>query len=104
MQDVRIDHAGIGRLLLGPQMRSLMQEKAEIAQALYREIVTKRSGRLAASARVETFVGGRRNDRWCGRLIVDAAQAPYAASHEYGTEHGAAARDLNLVLTMLGST
>ncbi|NEW33840.1 hypothetical protein GV791_14880 [Nocardia cyriacigeorgica] len=93
----------IAALLKSPEMRSLMLERAEIAQALYREIVAKRTGRLARSARVETFIGGRRNDRWCARLIVDAS---YAASHEYGTDDGsgvrAGAHDLNQVLNQLG--
>lgn len=110
MQNVRVDSSGIGELLLGPDMRSLMLERAEIAQAIYREQVSKRTGTLARSARVETFVGGRRNDRWCSRLIIDA---PHALPHEEGvgihagsTGEGAAqqpANDLNIVLNMLGA-
>jgi hypothetical protein len=80
-------------------MRTLVAGRAEVAKAIYQGIVAKRTGRLARSARVETFVGGKKNDRWIGRLIVDA---PYTASHEYGTEDGAGAHDLNIVLNQLG--
>lgn len=93
-------------LLVSPEMRALMFEKAEEAQAIYREIVAKRTGRLARSARVETFKGGVRHpgDRWSARLIVEAR---YAASHEFGTDDGdqgiiAGAHDLNVVLNALG--
>lgn len=110
MRDVRVDSNGIGELLLGSEMRALMYERAEMAQAIYRDEVTKRTGALARSARVETFVGGRRNDRWCSRMIVDA---PHALPHEdgVGIHRGSTgevgvqqpANDLNRVLNMLGS-
>lgn len=93
-------------LLLSSEMRALMFERGEMAQAIYRDIVAKRTGRLARSARVETFKGGTRRgqDRWCARVIVEAS---YAASHEYGVDDGdthilAAAHDLNIVLNQLG--
>lgn len=83
MQGIRIDSAGIGQMLKGQEMRSLMRSAGEQVEAIYRGTVARRTGRLAASTRVETFIGGRRNDRWNARVI---AEAPYAASHEYGTE------------------
>jgi|SRR5690606_21856033 len=100
------DNRAVKQILVSPEMRALMFERGEIAQAIYRDIVSKRTGRLARSARVETFKGGdlRPGDRWCARLIVDA---PYAASHEYGTDDGdmtvqAGFHDLNTVLNELG--
>lgn len=98
------DNPAIRALLLSPGVRSLVQKRAEIARDLYRAIVAKRTGRLARSARVETFLGGQHQDRWCARVIVEA---PYAASHEYGVDDGdthilAAAHDLNIVLNQLG--
>ncbi|MBF6328734.1 hypothetical protein [Nocardia transvalensis] len=98
------DNPAVTALLVSPRMRSLMAERGELAQALYREIVAKRTGRLARSARVETFIGGRRNDRWYSRLIVGER---YAASHEFGTDDGdegirAGAHDLNVVLNSMG--
>ncbi|MFR9767055.1 hypothetical protein [Nocardia sp. SC052] len=98
----------IAGLLLSAQMRSLMFERAEIAQAIYREIVAKRTRRLARSARVETFLGGRNKDRWCSRLIVGGSEAPHGLPHEFGSDDGdedirAGVFDLNRVLNMLGS-
>ncbi|PQP24162.1 hypothetical protein [Rhodococcus opacus] len=113
MLDVNIPapNPGLAQLLLSPEMRSLMQERAEMAQALYRADVAKPTGRLARSARVETAIGGRNNDRWVSYLIVDA---PYAASHEFGRGNKprstgqavsveTAANDLNRALNMLGA-
>lgn len=107
MEDVNVPvpNPFITQWLLGNTARSMVREAAEIAQALYQGRVAKRTGRLARSARVETFKGGVHQDRWCGRLIVDA---PYAASHEFGhddgdTNIGAAAHDLNAVLNELAA-
>lgn len=87
LSDIRIDHDGIGRYLKGPEVRSLVRGSAEEVEALYRASVAKRTGRLAGSTRIETFIGGRKNDRWCARLI---ANTTYAAPHEFGydTEDG----------------
>lgn len=105
LNDIPSPNRAVAGLLLDPKMRSVMVQAAEIAQALYREVVAKRTGRLAGSARIETFIGGQDNDRWCSRLIVDA---PYTASHEYGVDDGderivAGHHDLNQVLNMLAS-
>ena len=101
---------GMGLILKSSSMRSTVQEVAELAQAVYQEEVAKRTGRLARSARVATSIGGRRNDRWVGHLVVDAR---HAASHEYGvgihsgsTGEGGIqqpAADLNRVLNVIGS-
>lgn len=100
------NHAVLG-IMKSAQMRSLMFERAEIAQAIYTDTVSKRTGRLARSARVETFIGGKANDRWCGRLIVGEA-TQYGLAHEFGYDDGdegigAAYHDLNEVLNMLGT-
>ena len=107
---VPVPNPALAQILLSPTMRSLMQERAEMAQALYRGEVAHRTGRLAASARVETAIGGKKNDRWVSHLLIDT---PYADSHEFGrgdkpgstgqaASIEAAANDLNRVLTMLG--
>jgi len=98
----------IAGILLSSQMRALMRERAEIAQAIYRDIVAKRTGRLARSARVETRIGGRQKDRWVGVLTIGGSEAPHGLPHEFGTDDGdtnvqAAAHDLNQVLNMLGT-
>ncbi|MFC9892113.1 hypothetical protein ACFVMC_00325 [Nocardia sp. NPDC127579] len=102
----------IAGILLSATMRALMYERAEIAQAIYRDIVSKRTGRLARSARIETFRGGRLKDRWKARLIVGGNEAPHGLGHEYGyevrdtsgetTSVVAGAHDLNQVLNRLG--
>ncbi|MBF6301169.1 hypothetical protein IU459_27025 [Nocardia amamiensis] len=103
----------IAGLLLSAQMRSLMFEVAEIAQAIYRDEVSQRTGRLARSARVETFRGGRLKDRWKSRLVIGGSEAPHGLSHEFGYEiHDddgnvtavvGGAHDLNQVLNRLGT-
>lgn len=103
MRDINIPvpNPALSAILKSDEVRSLVREKAEIAQAIYRGLVAKRSGRLARSARVQTFED---DGRWKGRLIVDA---PYAASHEYGTGRTGgrpiqrAAHDLNRVLNAM---
>lgn len=98
----------IAAILLSSRMRAMVFERAEIAQAIYRDVVAKRTGRLARSARAETIIGGRNKDRWVGVLTVGGTEAPYGLPHEYGSDDGntqvrAAAHDLNQVLNMLGT-
>jgi hypothetical protein len=112
MENVSVNHEGIGQFLKSQKMRSLVRERAEIAQAVYQGIVAKRTGRTARGARVETFIGGRRMDRWYGRLIVES---PAVLPHEFGrgihpgsTDAGRAGKqqaadDLNTVLNTLGA-
>ena len=99
LHDVKVDHKGIRELTMGPEMRSLMRGYAEEIEAIYRTIVAKRTGRLARETRIETFIGGRRNDRWVARLI---AYAPYAASHEFGTSDQPGYHELLKALHMRG--
>ncbi|MEU3011058.1 hypothetical protein [Nocardia asteroides] len=95
----------ITALLLGSEMRSLMREKGELAEALWRELVAIRTGRLARSSRIETHIGGRSNDRWAATLIVGTG-APYGVAHEFGHDNDGrpvvGAHELNAALTMLG--
>jgi hypothetical protein len=100
MENFRYDYRGMGEWLKGPEARDLVRAKANRAEELYQAIVTRRTGQLAESTRVELSVGGARNDRWVADLVVGA---PYAASHEFGTQHQSDADDLNVVLSMLGS-
>ncbi len=105
------NHAGIGQLLKGSEMRSLVRERTEMAEAIYRARVARRTGILARDTRVSTFLGGplndmARGDRWVGRLTVGNQRVVYAASHEFGTDDGderivAGAHDLPAVLAEL---
>lgn len=72
----------VTRWLKGPEAKKLVTRQANRALAIYRTIVAKRTGELAASAHVVTRLGGIKNDRWQAHVVVEA---PYAASHEYGT-------------------
>lgn len=104
MRDVNIPTPNpfIADWLIGPECRSLVFEVGEVSKALYQEHVHKRTRRLAASARVETFIGGRKSDRWASRLIIGEG-INYGPSHEFGTDDGdehieAGFHDLNWVL------
>lgn len=108
MEDVNVPSPNpfITEWMAGPICRSIMFESAELYEALYREIVAKRTGELARSTHVSTGLEG---GRWTGILDVGFVGAPYAASHEYGTgrtnpdEALPAAHDLNTILDMMGS-
>ena len=103
----------LAQIAVSSQMRSVVLEAAEIAQAIYRDSVSKRTGRLAQSARVETAKGGRLKDRWIGRLSVGGTEAPHGLGHEFGwdvtNKAGTVVRsvpgahDLNYVLNVLGA-
>lgn len=97
LTDIKVDHDGLRDLTMGPQMRSLMREYGDEIEAIYRGIVAKRTGRLARETRVETFIGGRKNDRWVARVI---AYADYAASHEFGTSEQRGYHELRKALEM----
>jgi hypothetical protein len=76
------DHRGIGALLRGPEIRSLVTEKAEIAVALYRSKVKRRTGENARDVRIHTEIGAdRHGGRW---TAVVTAYAPHAAAREFG--------------------
>lgn len=120
----------LGAVLASPQIRSTVFEIAEIAQAIYRDRVAKRTGRLAASARPSTQFDRvyKGQPRWVGVLTIGGigprGTVDYAAAHEFGADTyideslsgpalpgdtgvrtgGAhAAHDLNAVLAALGS-
>lgn len=101
------NNPAIAGILLSDRMRTIMAARAGRAQDLYQGIVAHRTGRLAASARVEVFIGGKRGDRWCARMTVGEG-ITHGAPHEYGFDDGntrieAGAHDLTRVLNMLGS-
>lgn len=105
MEDVDVPSPNpfITEWLASAECRSMMFESAELYEALYREVVAKRTGQLARSTHVSTEV---EDGRWVGVLAVTAS---YAASHEYGTgrtnpEHNLPpAHDLNTILDMMAT-
>lgn len=101
--DVPSPNRFITQWLASAKARSIVRESAELYEALYREVVAKRTGRLAASTHVSTSF---ERDRWIGHLTV---HAPYAASHEWGTGRRdprrplPAAHELNEVLDLMAT-
>lgn len=94
MQDIDIPrpNRALAAILVGPQVRSMVTEVGEIAQALYRATSHKDTGRSARDARVSTHIGGVDNDRWVSTLTVNQP-----------TSTKRALDDLNRVLNQLGS-
>lgn len=99
-------------LLVSNRMREMVFERAALAQALYQSEVAKESTALARTAHAFSEIGGVRQDRWIGTMLVGEG-LEYGASHEFGymTRGGKRAKrrfvpgahDLNLVLSQLGS-
>ncbi|MEV0357107.1 hypothetical protein AB0H71_13700 [Nocardia sp. NPDC050697] len=92
--------------LLSRECRALVFEVGELYQAVYREIVAKRTRALARSARVSTGIEG---DRWVAVMSVGGPGVPYGLSHEYGTGRTnpdnalPPANDLNAALQMMAT-
>lgn len=104
--DVPAPNPFIAQWLKSARCRAILSESAEMYEALYREVVAKRTGRLAASTHVSTGIEG---DRWVALMTVGVGGAPYAASHEFGTGRTdpdnalPPAHDLNTILDMMAT-
>lgn len=108
--DIPEPNPALAEVLLGETMRRIMEERAGMAALLTQAQVAKRTGTLARSAHSSVEVGGVRNDRWVGVMVLgDASRtgsqggAFYAASHEFGTHVQSGSHDLNVVLEQLES-
>ena len=78
---------GVGKYLVSSTVRSLMVEHAEIAVALYRDRVKKRSGANARDVRIHTELStgtrsGRTTTRWVAYVT---AYSPHALAREFGS-------------------
>lgn len=89
---------GIGALLIGPGIRSMMGEYGEVGLALYRQQAIKRSGLNARSSRSYTEIGGAKNDRWTSVVL---AYGPYAAAREFGNSQTNPEANLRSIIPML---
>ncbi|WP_227979982.1 hypothetical protein [Nocardia spumae] len=107
MEDVNVPSPNpfITQWLLGAECRSAVYQAGELAEALYRQIAAKRSGRMVASTHIST---GIESGRWVSHMAVTV---PYAAAQIFGagnhpgsthTHFQRASRDLNQVLDMMG--
>lgn len=85
--------------LVGPELRSLMGEVAELGLAVFRENAIKRSGLNARSSRSYTEIGGAKMDRWTGVVLSDG---PYGVSREFGSTSNRAEHNLMQVRDMFG--
>jgi len=78
----------LAAVLLSGEIRAAVEDRGHTAQMLFQAEVAKRSGRLAATARVQTEIGGVRNDRWVSHMIVGGQGAlgtvAYGAAHQFG--------------------
>ena len=97
----------VGRLpasvLINPRLGAFLQTQAELVATLYRAKVAKRTGQLAASANPYVTVGGHKNDRLIGKVVVGGG-VEYAALHEFGSKSNPnrrAAKDLAEVMQTL---
>lgn len=89
---------GIGALLKGPEMRTMMRDYGEIGLAMYREQAKKRSGLNARSSRTYTEIGGTKNDRWTAIVL---AYGPAAAAREFGNTRSAPEGNLRSIAPLL---
>ncbi len=107
MEDVNVPAPNpfLTQWLIGPECRSAVFQAGEMAEALYRQIAAKRTGRMAASTHVTT---GIENGRWVSLMTVTAPYAPaqiFGAGNHPGSTHQhfqRASHDLNQVLDMMG--
>ena len=107
----------VAEVLVGPEVRRIMEERADMAALMLQARIAKRTGTLARSIRSHVEMGGKKNDRWIGGMGAGddrgRAGAYYGASHEFGTgdkpgsrsgsEVVEGAHDLNFILEELGS-
>lgn len=84
------------QVLLSPGLSAQMLGHANEVAALYRGIVAKRTGKLAASATAYVQVAGHKKDRVIGKVVVGTG-LEYAVLHEFGSKSNPerqAAKDL----------
>ncbi|MCG7592388.1 hypothetical protein [Mycobacterium sp. PSTR-4-N] len=74
--------------LLSGDCARVMREAGGHARDLYRSIVAKDSGALAASARIDLAIGGLKHDRIVADMSVGRGlpRGGYGAAHEFGTK------------------
>lgn len=85
MDDIHIPkpNPALAQILLSGRMQNVVRSVTELARTKYQAIVAKRSGKLAASARVRLSIGGYQNDRWVGTLTIGEGTA-HGLAHEFG--------------------
>ncbi|WP_027944031.1 hypothetical protein [Amycolatopsis taiwanensis] len=80
-----LDHDGIGELMLSPDMRSMLTDRARGGAQFAQHIAPRVTGQYATSIHAEDGGrGGRKRDR---AMTVIVASAPHAAAVEWGNRH-----------------
>lgn len=86
--DIPLPNEALAALLISSRMHEIVSERGHMAQLLFQAEVAKRTGRLAAAARVETEIGGKDHDRWVSHMVVGGqgagGEVDYAAAHQFG--------------------
>ena len=85
LQDVHA-HRVPEKVLMSPRLGAYLLTQATEVATLYKGIVAKRTGRLAASAVPSVQVGGHKHDRLIGKVTVGEG-VPYGVLHEFGAPH-----------------
>lgn len=79
------DHAGLGELLRGPEMHSMIMDRARGGAQFAQRIAPVRSGEYQASIHAEDAgLGGPAHDRVAGLVVADCE---HAAAVEWGNAH-----------------
>lgn len=112
MRDVKVGRAhgfrGLGEVLVSPEMKRLVESRANTAALLYQALVAKQTGELARDVQVRSRIGGPNRDRWVASVHV-GEHVVQDLPHEFGYEQAesqggnrvAGAEDLDQVLRML---
>ncbi len=109
MRDVKVGRAhgyrGLGEVLVSPEMKRLVESRANTAALLYQALVAKQAGELARDMQVRSRIGGPNRDRWVGSVHV-GEHVVQDLPHEFGYDqpggrHIDGAEDLDQVLRML---
>jgi hypothetical protein len=76
--------------LISAATRAFQEERIHTAEMLYRALVAKRTGRLAAATHTHVGIGGVDHDRIVSELVVGGqgsmGTVDYAASYNFGAD------------------
>ena len=77
LRDVKVPkpNKGLAQILMSPNMEMLMLLVGTDVVARYRAKVAVKSGKLKASAEAGAAVGGKKHDRWTGKVTIGGEMA-----------------------------
>lgn len=71
------------QVLMSPKLGAYLLTQATEVATIYKGIVAKKTGRLAASATPSVQIGGHKHDRLVGKVTAGLG-AEYGVLHEFG--------------------